>query len=196
MCLSCGCQEAPNSHPDVRHITLADLSAAADAAGITLDQAVQNIVATAASLCTPDPVQNIVALDVAKADGTEQRYVLGVAYQPGPDPLIAKGVDGGRDMFTEVELEKAAWSLLRNGPRSGMFHIDGTDANGGAAQIVESYIYRNEQPWDLGDGIVVRKGTWLVGAILTPRAWDLHKAGKIGGLSPQGVAKRRRVRSA
>jgi hypothetical protein len=188
--------EPPNSHNDPRHITLADLSAAADAAGITLDQAVQNIVATVASLCAPEPVPEMVPLEVAKADGTEQRYVLGVAYQPGPDPLIAKGVDGGRDMFTEVELEKAAWSLLRNGPRSGLFHIDGTDAGGGAAQVVESYIYRNEQPWDLGDGIVVRKGTWLVGAILTPKAWDLYKAGRIGGFSPQGVARRRKVRPA
>ena len=125
-----------------------------------------------------------------------QRYVLGVAYQPGQQPEIAKGVDGGRDFFTEAELEKAAWSLMRNGPRSGLFHIDGTDQDGGAAQIVESYIYRNDQPWDLGDGVVVRKGTWLVGAILSPRAWDLHLAGKINGLSPQGSARRRRVTQA
>jgi hypothetical protein len=130
--------------------------------------------------------------DVRKAASAEQRYVLGIAYQAGPDPRIAKGVDGGRDYFTAEELEKAAWSLMRNGPRSGLFHIDGTDADGGAAQIVESYIYRNDEPWDLGDGVVVRKGDWLVGAILTPRAWELHKAGKINGLSPQGVARRRR----
>lgn len=121
-----------------------------------------------------------------------QRYVLGVAYQPGQDPRIAKGLDGGRDFFTEEELEKAAFSLMRNGPKSGLFHIDGTDDNGGAAQIVESYIYRGPD-WDLGDGIVVTKGTWLVGAILTPRAWDLYKAGRLNGLSPQGSARRRRV---
>lgn len=124
----------------------------------------------------------------------EQRYVLGIAYQVGPDPRIAKGVDGGRDYFTAEELEKAAWSLLRNGPRSGLFHIDGTDEDGGAAQIVESYIYRPDEPWDLGDGVVVRKGDWLVGAILSERAWQLHKAGKINGFSPQGEARRRRVR--
>jgi hypothetical protein len=126
----------------------------------------------------------------------EQRYVLGLAYQAGRDPRIKKGVDGGRDFFTEAELEKAAHSLIRNGPRSGLFHIDGTDADGGAAQIVESYIYRNDQPWDLGDGVVVRKGDWLVGAVLTPKAWELYKAGKINGFSPQGVARRRRVRPA
>lgn len=156
------------------------------------------VAATVSASLLAATVPQVVLADsdgIAKGDGEEQRYVLGVAYQAGPDPRIAKGLDGGRDFFSEIELEKAAWSLMFNGPRSGLFHIDGTDADGGAAQIVESYIYRNEQPWDLGDGIVVRKGDWLVGAVLTPRAWDLYKAGKIGGFSPQGVARRRRART-
>jgi hypothetical protein len=121
-----------------------------------------------------------------------QRYVLGVAYQAGPDPRIAKGMDGGRDFFTEAELEKAAWQFLCNGPQVGLYHVDGTE---GAATVVESYIYRGPD-WDLGDGIVVHKGDWLVGAILNEQAWELHKAGKINGWSPQGVAKRRRYRPA
>ena len=54
---------------------------------------------------TPDPGP------VVKSS-TEQRYVLGVAYQPGKDDRITTGADGGRDYFTEAELEKAAWSLL------------------------------------------------------------------------------------
>jgi len=118
-----------------------------------------------------------------------QRYVLGIAYQAGPDPRIAKGQDGGRDYFTEAELEKAAWRFLQNGPQVGLFHLDGTE---GAANVVESYIYRGPD-WDLGDGIVVRKGDWLMGAILDERAWHLYKTGKIDGWSPQGVARRRRV---
>lgn len=122
----------------------------------------------------------------------EQRFCLGIAYRAGADPAIAKGQDGGRDYFTEAELEKAAFSFLLNGPRVGLFHVDGTDGDGGAAQVVESYIYRNDQPWDLGDGLVVRKGDWVVGAILSPKAWDLYKAGKITGWSMQGTAKRRR----
>jgi hypothetical protein len=192
VCCSCGCVPAGTGTPGDDHgnpanITIQDLAAAADAVGITPDDAALNLIAT---LRFAGAAQD----DVAKS-GEEQRYVLGVAYQAGPDPRIAKGLDGGRDFFSEIELEKAAWSLMFNGPRSGLFHIDGTDADGGAAQIVESYIYRNEQPWDLGDGIIVRKGDWLVGAILTPRAWDLYKAGKIGGFSPQGVARRRRVRT-
>lgn len=188
MCLSCGCDESPNSHGDPRHITLADLSAAADAAGITLDQAVQNIVATAASLCAPEPALEV--LDITKADGTEQRYVLSLAYQAGPDPRIAKGADGGRDYFDAADLERACWSYLAKGnPQVGIGHIDGTT---GAATVVESYVWRGPD-WDFGDGIVVKKGDWLVGMILEPRSWELAKAGKLAGVSPQGTARRRRV---
>jgi hypothetical protein len=117
-----------------------------------------------------------------------QRYVLGIAYQAGPDPRIAKGADGGRDYFTTAELEKAAWSFLRNGPQVGLFHVDGTE---GAATVVESYIYRGPD-WDLGEGLVAKSGDWLVGAILDDRAWRLHKDGKLNGWSPQGTARRRR----
>lgn len=115
----------------------------------------------------------------------EQRYVLGIAYQAGPDPRIQRGADGGRDYFTPQELEKAAWSFLRNGPSVGLFHADGTE---GAAQIVESYVYRGPD-WNLGD-VVVKSGDWLIGAILDERAWQLYKSGRITGFSPQGHARR------
>ena len=73
------------------------------------------------------------AVPVRKAD--EQRFVLGIAYQAGPDPRIAKGADGGRDFFTEAELEKAAWSFMLNGQQHGLLHLDGST---GAARPVES----------------------------------------------------------
>ena len=168
-------------------MTVAGLAASAAAAGIPLGQAAANIATTLRGLdddTLPDT-------DIAKAVA-EQRFVLGVAYQAGKDSRIAKGVDGGRDFFTEAELEKAAWSFLQNGPRVGAFHVDGTDQNGGQATIVESYIYRNPVPWVVDDDLVVRKGDWVVGGILDDRAWQLHKAGKINGWSPQGTAKRRR----
>lgn len=116
----------------------------------------------------------------------EQRYVLGIAYQAGPDPRIMKGADGGRDYFTPEELEKAAWRFLQNHPTGGLNHADGTE---GAGTIVESYIYRGPD-WDVGDGVIVKSGDWLVGAVLTPEAWELYKAGKITGWSPQGRARR------
>lgn len=116
-----------------------------------------------------------------------QRYVLGIAYQAGRNPRIQRGADGGRDFFTPEELEKAAWAFLRGGPRAGMFHAAGTE---GHVDIVESYIYRGPD-WDVGDGVVVSAGDWLVGAILDDVAWGLYTSGKVTGWSPQGCALRR-----
>lgn len=117
----------------------------------------------------------------------EQQYVLGIAYQAGPDPRIQRGADGGRDWFTAEELEKAAWGYLRNGPQSGLFH--GPDSTLGHAEIVESYVYRGPD-WDLGNDVVVKSGDWLVGAILDDVAWQLYKSGRVTGWSPQGSARR------
>jgi Putative phage serine protease XkdF len=132
---------------------------------------------------------------VCKAAGEPQRYCLGIAYQANRNPLIAKGQDGGRDFLTPESLEQAAWEFISNGPRVGMFHLDGTETDGGGdatATVVESYIYRPDQPWDLGGGAVVNKGDWLLGAVLSPVAWDMHQRGLITGWSPQGIAKRRK----
>ena len=125
----------------------------------------------------------------------EQRYVLGVAYQPGKDPLITKGIDGGRDYFTEAELEKAAWSFLQTNPTVGLSHADGTE---GAAQVVESYVLRQDWVTKSSDGedLVIKAGSWLVGAILDEHSWAMYKAGRITGFSPQGTGTRRRTRSA
>lgn len=119
----------------------------------------------------------------------EQRYVLGIAYQAGRDPRIRKGMDGGRDYFTEAELEKAAHSFMRNGADSGLYHEDGTRAG----TVVESYIYRGpDWPATGPDGAVtvVKSGDWLVGAILDERSWQLYKRGELTGWSPQGTARR------
>lgn len=43
MCLSCGCGKAHDDHGDERHITLETLEEAADAAGISVDEAAGNI---------------------------------------------------------------------------------------------------------------------------------------------------------
>lgn len=42
MCLTCGCGELNADHGDDRHITFDDLKAAADAAGVSVDEAVKN----------------------------------------------------------------------------------------------------------------------------------------------------------
>lgn len=120
----------------------------------------------------------------------EQRYLLSLAYQAGPDEKIQRGADGGRDYFTPAELEKAAWSFLPGGAAVGLFH--GPDETIGHFTVTESYIYRGPD-WDLGD-VVVKSGDWLIGGICDETAWDLYKRGLITGMSPQGTARRIRRR--
>lgn len=179
MCLDCGCGEFENDHGDPAHLTVAALQAAADASGVGLAVAAANILRTVTGTLGEDE----------PGDGPAQQYVCGIAYQSGPDPRIAKGLDGARDYFEPAELEKACFSFMTSGQQAGLFHLDGTL---GHAQPVENYIYRNPVPWVLGPDLIVKKGDWLQGYLLDDRAWDLVKAGKVSGLSPQGVARRRK----
>lgn len=119
----------------------------------------------------------------------EQRYLLLVAYQAGPSERIRRGADGGLDYFTAAELEKACFSFLPGGAQVGLFH--GPDDSIGHFTVTENYIYRGPD-WDVGDDIVIKAGDWLIGGICDEIAWGLYKRGLITGMSPQGVAKRRR----
>lgn len=115
------------------------------------------------------------------------QFILGLAYQAGPDPKIAKGADGARDFFTAKELEKACWSFLPGGAEVGLFH--GPDESIGHFTVTESYIYRGPD-WGQPDGTVIKAGDWLVGGICDDIAWDLVTSGKVTGFSPQGFARR------
>ena len=112
-------------------------------------------------------------------------FYLGAGLSGGRKPGITKGLDGGRDVIEAEDLERAAG--LSPSAQVGIGHMDGTT---GAATVVET-ISRGPD-WDLGDGIVVKSGDWLVGMILEPKPWKLAKAGKLAGVSPQGTARRRR----
>lgn len=125
--------------------------------------------------------------EVAKSAAPEQRLIVGLAYQCGPDPRIAKGLDGGRDFFTKDELLKAAHSFMKNGPVGGLFHADNTE---GHVTFVESGIHRGPD-WDAGNGLVLKDGDWFLAAICDEVAWGLVKSGKVRGFSPQGKARRR-----
>lgn len=123
----------------------------------------------------------------------EKRFLLGLAYQAGPDPRIRKGQDGGRDFFTPDELEKACWSFLPGGGQVGIAHMDGTL---GHMTVTENYIYRGPD-WAQPSGLVIKSGrAWLIGGICDDYAWQLAKAGKLNGFSPQGGAKRRAATAA
>lgn len=180
MCLDCGCGELESNHGDPAHLTIAALQAAADASGVSLAVAASNILRTVTGTLGDDEPD----------DGPELQFLAGVAYQCGPDARISKGVDGGRDWFSAPELERAAWTFMLKGQQHGLFHADGTE---GAARTVESAIYRNPVPWIISDDLMIRKGDWYIGALLNDSAWQAYKAGGIGGFSPQGIARRRRI---
>ena len=130
-----------------------------------------------------EPEQDPNDYRVVKADD-EQRYTLGVAYP-------VDEVDSHGDFTDAAELEKAAWGFIANVVNKseagvGTDHADGTD---GAAQVVESYIYRGPTWVDEDSGEVIAKtGDWLVGAVWTEEAWERIKKDELTGWSIQGLA--------
>ena len=120
----------------------------------------------------------------------EQRYTLTVAY-PANKPDVATAQDGFRDFASPQAVEKAAWAYLRKSPNVGLWHQAGTDGSG---SVCESYIYRGPD-WKIsaadGSEQVIKAGDWLMGIIWDEKTWPLVKQGLIGGVSPQGRAKRR-----
>lgn len=157
--------------------------------------AIRENIADQAARQLPAGVQRQVVRQMATvAKGAdEKRFLLGLAYQAGPDPRIRKGQDGGRDFFTPDELEKACWSFLPGGGQVGIAHMDGTL---GHMTVTENYIYRGPD-WGQPSGLVIKSGrAWLIGGICDDYAWQLAKAGKLNGFSPQGGAKRRAATAA
>ncbi len=122
---------------------------------------------------------------------TADRYVLGIAFKAGRDDRVRKGADGRVDYADADVVEKAAWAFNRSGRQIGVEHADGTV---GAADVVESYLYRGPD-WliksDAEGDVVVREGDWLIGAILDEPSWARYQRGEFTGFSPQGRARRR-----
>lgn len=126
---------------------------------------------------------------VLKSDD-EKRYLLTVAY-PAMKVDAYKGKDQRRDFASAPVVEEAAWNFLRKGAKVGLFHKAGHED---AAEVVESYIWRAD-PWLIkaanGTEQTIMEGDWLVGLVLSEDTWALYKSGDIGGVSPQGRAKRK-----
>lgn len=117
----------------------------------------------------------------------ERRYTLSVAY-PADKADVAVAQDGHRDFASKAAVEEAAHDYLRKSRKVGLMHADGTE---GAGEVVESYIWPGDD-WTTDSGYVVKSGDWMLAVIWEPEAWELIKAGKIGGVSMQGSARRRK----
>lgn len=126
---------------------------------------------------------------VIKADDA-QRFLLTVAY-PAWKPDVSVAADGHVDVAPDKVVERACWNFALKGAKLGMWHEDG---HGDAGVVVENYVWRGD-PWVIkaADGTehTITKGDWLVGIICSEETWALYKAGRIGGVSPQGGARRR-----
>lgn len=141
-----------------------------------------------------------VATRVVKSE-PERRFTLHVVY-PADKADVAVALDGHRDFARKSVVEDAAWNWLRRFHKVGAFHTkEQADAAGSvlmddAAEPVESYIYRGPD-WTIkaadGSEQVVKSGDWCAGFIWTPEAWELVKSGKIGGVSVEGKARRRKA---
>ena len=116
----------------------------------------------------------------------ERRSTLPVA-DPADKADVAVAQDGHRDFASKAAVEEAAWNYLRKSRNVGLMHVDGTD---GAGEVVESFVWPGED-WATDSGYVVKQGDWLLGVVWDEDSWGMIKAGKIGGVSMQGSARRR-----
>jgi hypothetical protein len=143
-----------------------------------------------APVAKADSIETDAVAGMVVKSAEEQRYTLTVAY-PANKPDVAVAQDGYRDFASAAAVEKAAWSYLRKSPNVGLWHQEGTSGSG---EVCESYIYRGPD-WTVsasdGSQQVIKSGDWLMGIIWSEDSWPLVKQGVIGGVSPQGRAKRR-----
>lgn len=200
MCFDCGCREWDNCHHDIRHITTLNLDGAVSAneGQLTRDQVASNVrdglaVWTAGVTKGTDFDAFIRSLDenvIIKAED-ERRFLLTVVYSPHRMPL--RGADKRTDLASPQVLEDACWKYAMNGLGTGMWHEEG---HADEAVCVENTVYRGPD-WVLKDAAgneqVIKSGTWLAGYILSPHAWELYKSGRIGGVSLDGRAGRKRA---
>jgi hypothetical protein len=198
MCLSCGCGDWPDCHHDIRHITTVNLVSAADAAGIPVEQAASNLVASVRGMMAAGDAMKA-DVDMADVDmaemrvvkaAEERRFTLGVAY-PAWRADVGRAADGFRDFVSEEVLEKTAWDWLIKHRDVNLFHQDNTL---GHFVPTESYIWRAddwviESPVD-GKPYTVRKGDWLLGGVWDSTGWDFVKNRLVNGWSTEGGARR------
>jgi hypothetical protein len=131
----------------------------------------------------------------------ELRYTLNVIY-PADKADIAKAADGHRDFASKDVVRKAAWDYMQNYRAVGTCHTEAQAAavgvpllQDGAAELVESYIWPGPD-WEPVEGFVVKSGDWLGGFVWSPEAWAAIKDGRLGGVSVEGGAKRRKPAAA
>lgn len=120
----------------------------------------------------------------------ESRVTVGLAY---PHTKADKGVaaDGHIDFAGRTAVEKACWAFTSKSRSIGLQHQHSTEGHG---TVVESGIHRGPD-WAIKDenGVVTKTivdGDWVMAVQWDEPTWDLIKAKRLNGFSPQGRAKR------
>lgn len=140
----------------------------------------------------PEHGEDYEAFRILRAE-PDRRYALGVAWHADRADTTP-AASGHRDYISADVLERTAWEWMKVSRQIGLLHLDGTE---GHADVVESYIYRPDDPWVMraidGSEQTVRKGDWLVGVIFDEATWPAVKRQQLDGFSPDGKARRRVV---
>jgi hypothetical protein len=115
----------------------------------------------------------------------EKRYALAPLYLPGTQDAHAEYIEAD-------ELQAAVWDYVRKGDLRLRLQHD-------RRQVVGEVVEIMALPWAIEAPLMVGKttkrlkmpaGTVLMGAVFTPEGWRLLKAGKLGGWSLGGRARR------
>jgi len=140
---------------------------------------------------TAEPWDGVsIAGRLIKAD-PERRFTLHVAY-PCDRADRVTAADGHKDFASKDTVELGAHAYMLKHRKIGVGHEDGTEGSG---DLVESGIHRGPD-WIIkaadGSECVVKDGDWFIGVIWQPGIWEAWKSGRMGGVSMQGTAIRRK----
>ena len=105
----------------------------------------------------------------------EQRFILGLAYQCGRDPRIAKAQDGGAATSSPPTSSSAPATLSSPAAVQVGAVSHGPPVRDGSHGRDRELIYRNEVPWVIkaadGSEQVIKCGDWVIGGICDDIGW-------------------------
>ena len=108
MCMSCGCKEVNENHGDPRNLTMDNLQKAADAAGISVDEAARNIQASAGEKTLVGAATSA----KGQTDGQARGQQTGYTGQQG-------GATGGTQGNGQTQGQQSGSTAGRDGEQSG-----------------------------------------------------------------------------
>jgi hypothetical protein len=114
---------------------------------------------------------------VAPPVPAEEHYVLG-------EVLVPEDIDAQNDIYSNDEVKQTAHKFLEQFRNVGLMHKNIINDK---VKILESYLMPCD--WQVAEGTVIKKGTWMMGVkVLDPALWEAIKGGELTGFSIGGSA--------